>query len=96
MDGLTLIVSSVIGTLLEIILTHLHFSQHCFFFPGPPNLGLSLQNRHSPQSFLVHPKQVSHRCLLFPIIFATAINYLILLLNYLASYFVIEMLDIET
>ena len=27
-----------------------------FFFPGPPNLGMSRQNLHDPQSLARHPK----------------------------------------
>ena len=29
---------------------HVFSSQHCFWFPGPPNLALSLHNMQTPQS----------------------------------------------
>ena len=34
----------------------------CFLVPGPPNLTLSLQLRHWPQSSLRHPGQAPHPC----------------------------------
>mmetsp|Transcript_6627 Transcript_6627/g.16264 ORF Transcript_6627/g.16264 Transcript_6627/m.16264 type:complete len:257 (-) Transcript_6627:39-809(-) len=39
---------------------HLRWLHACFFTPGPPNLGLSLQLMHSPQSGLRQFAQVPH------------------------------------
>ena len=50
-----------------MLLTPVHFlfSQGFLKVLGPPNLGLSLQNLHTPQSspffFLIHPSQILHR-----------------------------------
>ena len=37
-----------------------------FFFPGPPNLGLSKQNLHEPQSLARHPLYSPHLLRLLP------------------------------
>ena len=43
------------------------FSMHdFFFFPGPPNLGLSLQKLHDPQSVARHPVHSRHLLRLVP------------------------------
>ena len=39
--------------------------QLCFFFPGPPNFGLSRQYMHSPQSSVRHPVHFLQRVPLF-------------------------------
>ena len=43
----------------------LHFllSQHCFFHPGPPNLTMSRQHRHWPQSLALQGLHFPHRFL---------------------------------
>lgn len=38
-------------------------SQHCFFLPVPPNLTMSLQDLHFPQSGCWHTSQTPHRFL---------------------------------
>ena len=47
----------------------LHFlKMHGFFFlPSPPNLGMSLQNLHWPQSFVLHPVHCPHLLRLFAV-----------------------------
>jgi len=47
----------------------LHFLRmHGFFFlPSPPNLGMSLQNLHWPQSFILQPEQCPHLLRLFAV-----------------------------
>ena len=46
--------------------THFLFTQHCFFFPGPPYLGLSRHILHTLHSSAVQPVQIPHRPLFFP------------------------------
>ena len=44
-----------LGGITDILISSLGFSsQHCFRFPGPANLSLSLQNTQTPQSNYVH------------------------------------------
>ena len=44
-----------LGGITDILISSLGFSsQHCFRFPGPANLSLSLQNTQTPQSNCVH------------------------------------------
>ena len=38
-----------------------------FFLPSPPNLGMSLQNLHCPQSFLLQPVHCPHLLRLFAV-----------------------------
>ena len=38
---------------------HFFCTHDCFFLPGPPNLGLSKQNLHDPQSTARHPEHSS-------------------------------------
>ena len=46
---------------------HLFFSQHCFFLPGPPYLGLSRQYLQFPQSSsCLHAEHCPHLRFLFP------------------------------
>jgi len=47
----------------------LHFLRmHGFFFlPSPPNLGMSLQNLHWPQSFILQPVHCPHLLCLFAV-----------------------------
>ena len=47
----------------------LHFLRmHGFFFlPSPPNLGMSLQKLHWPQSFILQPVQCPHLLRLFAV-----------------------------
>ena len=42
-------------------LLHFLWVQHCLSVPLPPNFGLSIQNRHFPQSLDVHPSQCPQR-----------------------------------
>lgn len=46
------------------MLVHLLCMQHCFSDPLPPNLGLSLQKQHFPQSLAMQPLHFPHRRLL--------------------------------
>ena len=39
---------------------HRLFTQHCFFFPFPPNFRMSRQHLQEPQSSCVHPEQCPH------------------------------------
>ena len=57
------------GLGMGVLKSNLHFfsSQHCFIFPSPPNLGLSMQHLHIPQSGLVHPSQDPHLFLFTPV-----------------------------
>ena len=45
---------------------HFFYMHGFFFFPGPPNLGLSKQNLHEPQSLARHPLHSLHLLRLLP------------------------------
>ena len=45
-----------------VIVRQRFFSQACLRRPGPPNLGLSAQFWHEPQSSRVHGPHWPHRC----------------------------------
>ena len=48
------------------IFEHFFCMHGFFFFPGPPNLGLSKQNLHAPQSSARHPVHSPHLLRLLP------------------------------
>ena len=60
------------------IFEHFFCMHGFFFFPGPPNLGLSKQNLHAPQSSARHPVHSPHLLRLLPEI-NNCFNYRILM-----------------
>ena len=62
------LVDNVGGTTAIFVSKFEHFfcTHGFFFFPGPPNLGLSKQNLQCPQSLARQPTQSPHLLRLFP------------------------------
>mmetsp|Transcript_2863 Transcript_2863/g.8882 ORF Transcript_2863/g.8882 Transcript_2863/m.8882 type:complete len:353 (-) Transcript_2863:21-1079(-) len=53
---------------------HFLLEHACFLCPGPPNLGMSMQLAHSPQSEAVHDRHVPHRICLLPLFLLAAVS----------------------
>ena len=50
----------VLAQNVPVTLVHNLLMQPFFFFPGPPNLIMSLQDTHIPQSIRMHPLHLPH------------------------------------
>ena len=59
-----LCIQKVLTHIVPVTLMHTLLIQPFFFFPGPPNLIISLQDIHIPQSLWMHPLHFPHLVLL--------------------------------